>query len=73
MEEQMPYIQAVLDTAASQIGKPYVWGGATEDGFDCSGLWNWTFQKQGLQFEQRFTASLFSQTNINIGKEDIRI
>lgn len=73
MEEQMPYIQAVLDTAASQIGKPYVWGGATEDGFDCSGLWNWTFQKQGLQFEQRFTASLFSQTDINIGKEDIRI
>ncbi|GAB3205599.1 NlpC/P60 family protein [Marinactinospora thermotolerans] len=27
-----------LDFAYAQIGKPYVWGGAGPDGFDCSGL-----------------------------------
>lgn len=42
-------------------------------GFDCSGLWNRTFKKQGLKFEQRFTASLFSKTDVNISREDIRI
>ncbi|GAA3734455.1 ElaB/YqjD/DUF883 family membrane-anchored ribosome-binding protein [Spinactinospora alkalitolerans] len=30
--------RAALDFAYAQIGKPYVWGGAGPDGYDCSGL-----------------------------------
>lgn len=71
--EQKPYVEAVLKTAEKEIGKPYRWGAAWPMGFDCSGLWNRTFQKQGLKFEQRFTASIFSKTDVNISKEDIRI
>ena len=28
----------VVDRAYAQLGKPYVWGAAGPDGFDCSGL-----------------------------------
>lgn len=31
-------IQAVIDYAMAQIGKPYVWGAAGPNTFDCSGL-----------------------------------
>jgi cell wall-associated NlpC family hydrolase len=31
-------VQAVLDFARAQIGKPYVWGGTGPDSYDCSGL-----------------------------------
>jgi murein DD-endopeptidase len=40
-------IQAV-HLATGLIGAPYRWGGATPDGFDCSGLVYYTFGKAGL-------------------------
>jgi len=40
-------IELVAD-AAPLLGKPYVWGGQTPDGFDCSGLIVYLFQKQGI-------------------------
>lgn len=71
-EGQKEAVHAVLKTAESQIGKPYVWGATGEKGFDCSGLWNWTFKQQGITFKDRFTASLFSQTDVNINKNQVR-
>lgn len=73
IQEQLPYIQETLKKAESQIGKPYVWGCTTEKGFDCSGLWNWAFKQQGIDFKDRFTASLFSKTDVDIPKEQVRI
>ncbi|TSO25720.1 C40 family peptidase [Lactobacillus sp. LL6] len=29
---------AIVSLAKKEVGKPYVWSGASEDGFDCSGL-----------------------------------
>ncbi|MCC2657817.1 MAG: NlpC/P60 family protein [Panacagrimonas sp.] len=38
----------VLD-ALGQIGRPYRYGGATPDGFDCSGLVQYVYGLQGLK------------------------
>lgn len=38
-----------LQAATSAIGVPYVWGGGTKQGFDCSGLTQWSYAQSGKQ------------------------
>jgi cell wall-associated NlpC family hydrolase len=35
--------------ALVQLGKPYIWGAAGPDAFDCSGLTRWAWAKAGIQ------------------------
>lgn len=35
--------QAIVDEAEKHVGTPYVWGGDSTDGFDCSGYLNYIF------------------------------
>ncbi|MFY2858415.1 peptidoglycan hydrolase RipC [Mycobacterium sp. THU-M104] len=39
---------SVVQAALTQVGSPYVWGGAGPGGFDCSGLVMWAFQQAGI-------------------------
>ena len=41
--------QQILRKARSAIGTPYVRGGTTPDGFDCSGFVCWTYKSVGVQ------------------------
>lgn len=41
-------IRNIIDITAQQIGVPYVWGGTTPRGFDCSGLLQYSFSKAGV-------------------------
>ncbi len=41
-------IRAFLTAALSRVGKPYVWGAAGPDAFDCSGLVQWSMRQAGL-------------------------
>jgi cell wall-associated NlpC family hydrolase len=40
--------QIAVDTALAQQGKPYVWGGAGPDSFDCSGLTQYAYAAAGI-------------------------
>ena len=44
-----PNIQAVLSTAQKYINTPYVFGGTSPRGFDCSGYTQFVFKQQGQQ------------------------
>jgi cell wall-associated NlpC family hydrolase len=42
---------AAVQQAEAQIGKPYVWGGAGPDNFDCSGLVMWSYGQVGVHLQ----------------------
>ncbi|HEX3785162.1 MAG TPA: C40 family peptidase, partial [Pseudonocardiaceae bacterium] len=39
---------AAIQAAEQEIGKPYVWGDAGPNGFDCSGLMLWAWRAAGI-------------------------
>lgn len=39
----------LVETARNQLGVPYLWGGASRDGFDCSGLAMTVYRVNGLR------------------------
>lgn len=44
-----PGAQTAIDFAEAQIGKPYQWGGAGPDSYDCSGLVMVAWEKAGVE------------------------
>ena len=51
--------QAAVNSALSQLGTPYVWGGSAPGGFDCSGLVSWAYGQNGISLPH-YTGSLWA-------------
>lgn len=47
-EEVQTIAQKIILSTKEYIGVPYVWGGTTPSGFDCSGLMQYVFAKHGI-------------------------
>ncbi|MGZ4551748.1 MAG: C40 family peptidase [Blastococcus sp.] len=48
--------QAAVNTALAQVGKPYVWGAAGPDSFDCSGLMQYAYSAAGISLPHSSSA-----------------
>lgn len=65
--EHAPLVSAaekrVLNTASSYLGVPYVYGGSTTNGFDCSGFVNYVFDKYGIDLP-RTSGQMFKSAGV---------
>jgi cell wall-associated NlpC family hydrolase len=60
----------VVAIAMSQLGTPYVWGGAAPGGFDCSGLVMWAYAQVGVSLPHS-TYALFAM-GVPISRDELQ-
>lgn len=62
---------SVIRTAKSLIGVPYVWGGTTPAGFDCSGFSQYVLSKNGISVPR--TAAEQYKSGISVSRSNLRV
>jgi cell wall-associated NlpC family hydrolase len=56
-----------VQAAQGEIGVPYVWGGSSPSGFDCSGLVEWAYAQVGISLPHYSGAQYDETTHIPLG------
>jgi cell wall-associated NlpC family hydrolase len=62
---------AVINTAQQYMGVPYVWGGSTPAGFDCSGFTQYVLKQNGINIPR--TAAEQYQSGVSIMKSNLKV
>jgi cell wall-associated NlpC family hydrolase len=60
---------SVVGVAQQQLGTPYVWGGASPGGFDCSGLAMYCYAQVGISLPHNAAMQYASSTHVAHGSE----
>lgn len=56
----------IVAAAMAQLGKPYGWGAAGPDAFDCSGLMMWAYAQNGISIPRTSQAQLAGGTPVSL-------
>lgn len=62
--------QAIIAEAKRHLGTPYVWGGTTTNGFDCSGFTQYVMKKNGITLPR--TTSQQVSVGTYVSKSDLQ-
>jgi cell wall-associated NlpC family hydrolase len=62
--------QLIVETAMKYLGTPYVWGGTSTSGFDCSGLVYYVYKECGYSINR--TAASIYQNGVYVEKSDLK-
>jgi cell wall-associated NlpC family hydrolase len=62
--------QVAVDRALAQRGKPYAWGGAGPNSFDCSGLTQFAYRAAGVALPH--SARMQSTMGVPVARPDLR-
>jgi len=62
---------AIISTAQQLLGVPYVWGGSSTSGFDCSGFTSYVMSKNGISIPR--TAALQFAAGTPVDKANLKI
>jgi cell wall-associated NlpC family hydrolase len=56
LPDPAPSVSGIVGIAKSMFGVPYVYGGSTPSGFDCSGFTSWVYRQAGISIPRTASA-----------------
>lgn len=60
-----PSASGIVGIAQSTFGIPYVYGGSSRSGFDCSGLTSWVYRQAGISIPRTASAQQSAATRVS--------
>ena len=61
----------IIATAKEYLGTPYVWGGTTPRGFDCSGFVQYIFNQYGYKLH-RVASDMYANDGVKVDKSNLK-